>query len=105
MTYRLQELLRWQSSVEGDDLLPSSYSCPRCHCHALCRLRRKGPLGYALSLLGLRPVRCLTCGRKSYIRLAAKDLTPPTGSKRGPLDAPLARVAPVAIDARTGRAA
>jgi len=53
-------------------LLPVSYTCSRCKCHALCRMRRKG-LGRILSLFGLRPVICLTCGKKSYMLLAEKD--------------------------------
>jgi len=53
-------------------LLPETYTCSRCKCHALCRMRRKG-LARVLSLFGLRPVLCLTCGKKSYRRLAEMD--------------------------------
>jgi hypothetical protein len=64
--------LRWRRSVEGVELLPVSYTCSRCKCHALCRIRRKG-LARILSIFGLRPVICLTCGKKSYMMLAEKD--------------------------------
>lgn len=58
-------------------MLPSSYRCRSCKCSALCRIKRK-KFDYLFSLIGLRPVRCLTCGRKSYKRIAEKDLNPPT---------------------------
>ena len=35
-------------------------------------MRRKG-LGRVLSVFGLRPVLCLTCGRKSYMLLSERD--------------------------------
>jgi len=35
-------------------------------------MRRKG-LARVLSFFGLRPVLCLTCGKKSYRRLAEMD--------------------------------
>lgn len=57
------------------------------------------------SLLGLRPVRCLTCGKKSYIRLEEKDLTPPAAKERVSLDSPLAPAAPVAVETQPPRAA
>ena len=80
-------------------MLPYSYSCPRCKCHALCRLRRKG-IDRVFSLFGLRPVRCLTCLRKSYMRIADKDLIV---NEKGstPMSAPLARVAPVQMETTT----
>lgn len=62
-------------------MLPSSYSCPRCKCSALCRQRRKG-LDWLFSAIGLRPVICLTCGKKSHIHLNAKDLTPATRTRK-----------------------
>jgi hypothetical protein len=78
-------------------MLPPSYSCRWCTCHALCRLRRRG-IDRLFSIIGLRPVRCLTCGRKSYMRLNEKDLTPPEKSNT-PISAPLARVAPAELSA------
>ena len=73
-------------------MLPSSYSCSHCKCSALCRLRRKGVIDRVMSIFSLRPVRCLTCGSKSYKRLRDKDLLPSERSKTP--DRPLARVAP-----------
>ena len=55
-------------------MLPSHYTCRSCKCHALCRLRRRG-IDHLFSAVGLSPVRCLTCGSKSYMRLAEKDRT------------------------------
>lgn len=48
-------------------MLPSEYSCPRCKCRACYALHRRG-FAWVLSLFGLRPARCLTCGRKFYTR-------------------------------------
>jgi len=48
-------------------LFPSSLLCPRCQCGACYPLHRKG-VDWALSLLGFRPARCLTCMRKFYTR-------------------------------------
>lgn len=61
-------------------------------------------MDHFLSAFGLRPVRCLTCGKKSYMRLAEKDLTP-AEKPRTPMDAPLARVAPVQQESSPRRAA
>lgn len=80
-------------------MLPYSYSCPRCNCHALCRLRRRG-IDRVFSLFGLRPVRCMTCLRKSYMRIAEKDLGS-LGRTNTPMSAPLARVAPVQMETTT----
>jgi hypothetical protein len=49
-------------------LLPDTFSCPRCKCHALYRTRRKGGLDWLMSFFGLRPVRCFTCSKGFYIR-------------------------------------
>jgi hypothetical protein len=72
-------------------LLPSSYTCPRCKCHALCRLRRSG-IDFLFSIFGLRPVRCLTCGSKSFLRLAEKDRTPTPNRRKIEPEAPAAPV-------------
>ena len=82
-----------------NELLPYSYSCPRCKCHALCRLRRKG-MDRIFSFFGLRPVRCLTYLRKSYMRIEEKDLAL-LDRLNTPASAPLARVAPVQAETRT----
>jgi len=47
-------------------MLPRSYSCPSCKCHALYRTRRKG-FGWIMSLIGFRPARCYTCGKRCYV--------------------------------------
>jgi hypothetical protein len=52
-------------------MLPSSFSCPRCKCGACHRLHRKGPLDRLISMLGLRPMGCLTCGKRFYARYSA----------------------------------
>lgn len=48
-------------------MLPSSFRCPRCKCGACYALHRKG-FDWVMYLLGLRPVRCLTCGKRFYAR-------------------------------------
>jgi hypothetical protein len=80
-------------------LLPSRYTCPRCQCHALCRVRRKG-IDYLLSAIGLSTVRCLTCGCKSYMRLEERDRIPKP-KRRAALD--IARVTPVSAPAAPGK--
>jgi hypothetical protein len=55
-------------------MLPPSYSCPSCKCHALYRTRRRG-FGWFMSIVGFRPARCYTCGKRCYVlirRPAAK---------------------------------
>jgi hypothetical protein len=47
-------------------MLPPSYSCPSCKCHALYRTRRRG-LGWLMSAFGFRPARCYTCGKRCYV--------------------------------------
>ena len=49
-------------------MLPPSYTCPSCKCHALYRTRRKG-LGWLMSLVGFWPARCMTCRKKCYVHL------------------------------------
>ena len=49
-------------------MLPSDYACPSCKCRACYALHRKGPLDWILSVLGLRPAKCLTCGRRFHTR-------------------------------------
>jgi hypothetical protein len=49
-------------------MLPPSYTCPSCKCHALYRTRRKG-FGWLMSLVGFWPARCFTCRRKCYVYL------------------------------------
>ncbi|MDP9051975.1 MAG: hypothetical protein M3O31_14845 [Acidobacteriota bacterium] len=46
-------------------MLPENYTCPSCKCAACYAMHRKG-IDWVMSLLGLRPARCLTCGRKFY---------------------------------------
>jgi hypothetical protein len=53
-------------------MLPSEYACPRCECHACYALHRKG-FDKLLSLFGLRPARCLTCGRKFFTRYTVAE--------------------------------
>jgi hypothetical protein len=48
-------------------MLPSTFSCPRCKCGACQRLHRKG-LDWPMSMMGLRPMGCLTCGKRFYTR-------------------------------------
>jgi len=48
-------------------MLPSDYACPRCDCRACYALHRKG-IDWVVSLVGLRPARCLTCTRRFYAR-------------------------------------
>jgi hypothetical protein len=48
-------------------MLPSDYACPRCKCRACYALHRKG-IDWVVSLMGLRPARCLTCARRFYAR-------------------------------------
>jgi hypothetical protein len=47
-------------------MLPPTFSCPYCKCHALYRTRRKG-FGWLMSLFGFRPARCYTCGKSFYV--------------------------------------
>jgi len=47
-------------------MLPPTFSCPYCKCHALYRTRRKG-FGWLMSLFGFRPARCYTCGKRFYV--------------------------------------
>jgi hypothetical protein len=49
------------------NMLPSDYACPRCKCRACYALHRKG-MDWVVSLVGLRPARCLTCTRRFYAR-------------------------------------
>lgn len=53
-------------------MLPSDYACPRCKCHACYALHRKG-FDWVISLLGLRPARCLTCTRRFYARYTLSE--------------------------------
>ena len=48
------------------NMLPATFSCPRCKCHALYRTRRRG-LDWLMSLMGFRPVRCMTCDKRFYL--------------------------------------
>jgi hypothetical protein len=63
-------------------MLPEKFSCPRCKCHALYRTRRKG-LDWALSAIGLRPVRCMTCDKRFYLRYEAIKAYDPDPPQRG----------------------
>jgi hypothetical protein len=48
-------------------MLPAKFSCPRCKCHALYQTRRRG-VDWLMSAIGLRPVRCMTCEKRFYMR-------------------------------------
>ena len=62
------------------NMLPVKFSCPRCNCHALYRTRRKG-LDWVMSGIGLRPVRCMTCDRRFYLRYSLIQDTDPDPPK------------------------
>jgi hypothetical protein len=49
-------------------MLPASFTCPSCKCHALYRTRRTG-FGYLMSLIGFWPARCFTCSKRCYVYL------------------------------------
>lgn len=49
-------------------MLPATFSCPRCKCHALYLAHRKDLLDWLMSAVGLRPVRCMTCEKRFYVR-------------------------------------
>ena len=53
-------------------MLPSDYACPRCKCRACYALHRKG-IDWVMSLVGLRPARCLTCARRFYARYTMNE--------------------------------
>jgi len=48
-------------------MLPNDFACPKCKCRACYALHRKG-FDWVMSLMGLRPARCLTCNRRFYAR-------------------------------------
>jgi hypothetical protein len=68
-------------------MLPPSYTCPSCKCHALYRTRRKG-LGWLMSLVGFWPARCLTCRRKCYVYLRHQPARRKAQDQRCPKDVP-----------------
>ena len=47
--------------------LPAYLGCPRCHCKAVHRSRRRG-LDWIMSAIGFRPARCFTCDKRFYTR-------------------------------------
>ena len=47
--------------------LPAYLACPRCHCKAVHRSRRRG-LDWLMSAIGFRPARCFTCDKRFYTR-------------------------------------
>jgi hypothetical protein len=53
-------------------MLPSDFRCPSCKCTACYALHRKG-FDWVMSLIGVRPARCLTCNRKFYARYKLSD--------------------------------
>jgi len=57
--------------------LPAYLACPRCHCKAVHRSRRRG-LDWLMSAIGFLPARCFTCERRFYVRSA------PVGAKSQP---------------------
>ena len=48
-------------------MLPATFSCPRCKCPALYLARPSG-LDRLMSVVGLSPARCMTCGKRFYLR-------------------------------------
>jgi transcription elongation factor Elf1 len=54
-------------AAKETNMLPATFSCPRCRCHALYRTRRRG-LDWLMSVVGLKPVRCFTCDKRFYMR-------------------------------------
>ena len=66
---------------------PAIKLCPRCKCNACYPLHRRG-LDWALSLLGLRPARCLTCMKKFYTRYTL-ETTPPVAKTHTPQPSPV----------------
>ncbi len=57
-------------------MLPATFRCPRCKCHALYVARRRG-LDWLMSAFGLRPVRCMTCDKRFHLRYSRiKDYDP-----------------------------
>jgi len=46
---------------------PAYLACPRCHCKAAHRSRRRG-LDWIMSAIGFRPARCFTCDKRFYTR-------------------------------------
>jgi DNA-directed RNA polymerase subunit RPC12/RpoP len=48
-------------------MLPATFRCPRCKCHALYLARRRG-LDWLMTVFGLRPARCMTCSKRFYLR-------------------------------------
>jgi hypothetical protein len=55
---------------------PTSISCPRCTSKDL-RLSHRSGFDWFMSKIGLRPVRCLACGKRFYMR------RPPAKSEKG----------------------
>jgi hypothetical protein len=68
-------------------MLPASYTCPRCKCHALYRTRRKG-LGWLMSLIGFWPARCMTCRKKCYVFLRYTPVRRKPQAQPQPKEAP-----------------
>jgi transcription elongation factor Elf1 len=61
-------------------MLPATFCCPRCKCHALYRIHRTG-LDWLMSAIGLRPVRCMTCDKRFHVRYSLiKDFDEPEGA-------------------------
>ncbi len=67
-------------------MLPSDYACPSCKCKACYALHRKG-FDWMMSLLGLRPARCLTCARRFYARYRLSEDGKYLNASRRPSDA------------------
>jgi hypothetical protein len=56
------------TAAQEMNMLPPSFSCPSCKCHALYRTRRSG-FGWLMSLVGFWPARCFTCNKRCYVYL------------------------------------
>ena len=63
------ELCPPQTSAElpAHHRVPAYLGCPRCHCKAVHRSRRRG-LDWIMSAIGFRPARCFTCDKRFYTR-------------------------------------
>jgi len=71
------------------NLLPSSYSCPHCKCHALYCVRRKW-FDLPMTIFELTPIRCWTCSRRSHLRLAkGTEMDQPSGEAAAEVRRPL----------------
>lgn len=64
-------------------MLPPTFTCPSCKCHALYRTRRRG-FGWLMSLFGFFPARCFTCNKRCYVYLGRPPVKRPRHERREP---------------------